>query len=92
METAATQTHKKPDADTARMSVAQSGRQEGQEGKPADYIKVQLYLAPKDLVLLEEHRLKLMRQGKDISRSRLIAAAIRRYVADGGQSKTKVRG
>jgi hypothetical protein len=92
METAATPTQEKPDADTARMSVDQSGGHEARAPKMSRYLKVQLFLAHRDVVLLEEARLKLVKQGQDVSRNRLIAEAIRRYVADGAQPKTVVRG
>ena len=61
-------------------------RQDGRGVKPSRFIKVQLYLPLKDVVLVDEQKLKFMKQGTDISRSRLVSEAIRalsREVAEG---------
>ncbi len=92
METAATQTQERPDADTARMSVAQPGGREAHAPKQGRYMTIPVFLARRDVEMLEAALVNLVKQGRDVSRSRLIAEAIRRYLADGGQSKTKVRG
>jgi hypothetical protein len=92
METAATPTQEKPDADTARMSVQQSGGREARAPRVSRYMKIPVLLARQDMVLLEEALLKLVKQGQDVSRSRLIAKAIRSYLADGVQAKTTVGG
>jgi hypothetical protein len=92
METAATQTQERPDADTARMSVAQSGGRDARTPKMGRYMTIPVFLARRDVEMLEAALVNLVKQGRDVSRSRLIAEAIRRHLADGGQSKTKVRG
>ena len=92
MEKTATKTQEMPDADATRMSADPSAGREARGPKMSRYLKVQLFLAHRDLVLLEEARLKLVKQGQDVSRNRLIAEAIRRYLADGAQSKPKARG
>ena len=73
MEKSATQTEEKPDR--------------GAAPAPRRYIKVQLYLAQKDVLLLEEQRLKLMKQGQDVTRSRLISEAIRLLAKEGVEAK-----
>ena len=92
METAAAQTQEKPDADTARMYVDQAGSREARAPKMSRYLKIPLFLPHRDVVSLEEARLKLVKQGQDVSRNRIIAKAIRRYLADGVGAKAQVRG
>ena len=83
MEKTATQKQEKPDADTARMSVPQSGGREAREPRMSRYLKLQLFLAHRDVVLLEEARLRLMKQGQDVSRNRLIAEDVLASVREG---------
>ncbi|MFA6093840.1 MAG: hypothetical protein WCU88_09795 [Elusimicrobiota bacterium] len=64
-----------------------SSRQDGRGSKLSRYIKIQLYLPLKDVVMLDEQRLKLMRQGHDLSRSRLVADAIQHYAKSGVEPK-----
>ena len=92
METSATQRHDKPDANGARRSAAQSGEGEARAPRWARYLRIPLFLAPRDVVRIDEARLKLIKQGRDISRNRFIAEAIRRYLACGDQSKAEARG
>jgi hypothetical protein len=102
------------DASQAPAGSEEFGRQEGQEGKPERYVKLHFYLEHKDMALLKEQHSLLMKQGQDISFSRMIVDAVlsyvhdgrgdslrqgpsgrgdhRRHAADGGQSKTEVRG
>ncbi len=55
----------------------QPGRTEGKNLKPSRYIKMQNFILIKDIVTLDEIRLKFMKQGQDISRERLLSEAIR---------------
>ena len=55
----------------------QPGRAEGKNLKPSRYIKMQNFILIKDIVTLDEIRLKFMKQGQDISRERLLSEAIR---------------
>jgi len=80
MKTVATQTPERPDADTARMSAAQSGDRKAHPSQLSRYRMIRLFLAHRDVVRLEEARLKIVKQGQDITRNRLITDAIRRYV------------
>lgn len=67
-------------------------RVDGRSSKLSRFVKVQLYLPLKDVVLVDEQKLKLMKQGVDISRSRLVSEAIRFFAKEGGEAKIEVRG
>lgn len=69
-----------------------TGRTDGRSSKLSRFIKVQLYLPLKDVVLVDEQKLKLMKQGVDISRSRLVSEAIRFFAKEGGEVKIEVKG
>ena len=68
------------------------GHADGRSSKLSRFIKVQLYLPLKDVVLVDEQKLKLMKQGVDISRSRLVSEAIRFFAKEGGEVKIEVKG
>ena len=46
-------------------------------------VKLRLYLPHQDLVSLEEERLRRIKEGSDISLSRLVSEAVRRHIQDG---------
>lgn len=68
------------------------GDKSGRAARLARFLKVQLYLPLKDVISLEEIRLKRMKQGNDVSRSRLVSEAIKLLSKDGGEPKNEVRG
>ena len=72
--------------------VGQAPRQDGHSAKPSRFIKVQLYLPLKDVVLVDEQKLKFMKQGTDISRSRLVSEAIRLLAKEVADGKFEIRG
>jgi hypothetical protein len=47
------------------------------------FIKVRFYMPHQDMVSLEEERLRLIKEGHDISLSRLISTAIRQHIQAG---------
>ena len=64
----------------------QTGRPEGRATKFARYIKLHAYLPLKEVLTLDEMHLKFMRQGVDVSRSRLLSEGIKlleKAVSDG---------
>jgi hypothetical protein len=88
-------THAEEEASLSTLEETDGGQghhQDGRASKLSRFIKVQLYLPLKDVVLVEELRLKLMKQGHDISRSRLVSEAIRHYSKAGADPKIEVRG
>ncbi|MBI5631611.1 MAG: hypothetical protein HY921_12100 [Elusimicrobia bacterium] len=70
----------------------QSGRPEGRKSKAATYIKLQTYQPLKEAVTLDEIRLKYMKQGVDVSRSRLISEAIKLLAQAVSEGKFELRG
>lgn len=72
--------------------AGQSGRPDGRTAKPTRYIKLQTYQPIKEAVALDEMRLKFMRQGVDVSRSRLISEAIKLLAQAVSEGKFDLRG
>ena len=70
----------------------QNQRQDARSAKTSRFIKVQLYLPLKDVVLVDEQKLKFMKQGADISRSRLVSEAIRLFAKEVADGKFEFRG
>lgn len=70
----------------------QSGRPDGRASKPARFIKLQTYQQLKEVVTLDELRLKFMKQGLDISRSRLISESIKLLAKTVAEGKFELRG
>lgn len=70
----------------------QNQRSDGRGAKTSRFIKVQLYLPLKDIVLVDEQKLKFMKQGQDISRSRLISEAIKLLAQAVSDGKFELRG
>lgn len=70
----------------------QNGRPEGRATKLARYLKLQTYLPIKEIVALDEMRLKYMKQGLDVSRSRLISEAIKLLAQAVSEGKFELRG
>lgn len=68
------------------------GAQGGRGGRLSRYVKVQLYLQLKEVVAVDELRLKLMKQGLDIGRSKLISEAIKLLAKEDMEAKLGVRG
>lgn len=66
--------------------LEQGEKPDARNSKLSRYIKMQNFILIKDIIALDEMRLKFMKQGRDISRSRLLSEAIRalsREVAEG---------
>ena len=57
--------------------LGQPGKVDGRSSKLSRYIKMQNFIPIKDVVALDEMKLRFMKQGLDISRSRLLSEAIR---------------
>jgi hypothetical protein len=68
------------------------GRTDGRGSKLAKLIKLQTYQPLKEVVTLDELRLKYMKQGFDISRSRLISEAIKLLAQAVSEGKFELRG
>ncbi len=60
--------------------------------KASRCIKMQSFILLKDIVSLDEIRLKFMRQGQDISRGRLLSEAIRLLVKEVSTGKLEIKG
>jgi len=58
-------------------SLGQPSKLEGRSSKLNRYTKMQTFILVKDMVTLEEIKLRFMKQGIDVSRSRLLSEAIR---------------
>lgn len=69
-----------------------AGRPDGRASKLARYIKLQTYQQLKEVVTLDELRLKFMKQGLDVSRSRLISEAIKLLAQAVSEGKFELRG
>lgn len=70
------------EVEPSQLARAESGR----ASKLNRFIKLQTYQQLKEVVALDEIRLKLMKQGHDVSRSRLVSEAVKlleRAVAEG---------
>ncbi len=72
--------------------LEQPGRAEGKNLKPSRYIKMQNFILIKDIVTLDEIRLKFMKQGQDISRGRLLSEAIRSLAKEVSSGKFELKG
>ena len=72
--------------------AGQAGRQDGRVSKLARFIKLQTYQPIKEVVTLDEIKLKFMKQGLDISRSRLISEAIKLLAQAVSEGKFELRG
>lgn len=71
---------------------SQPQRTDGRSSKLSRFIKVQLYLSLKDVVLVDEQKLKFMKQGTDISRSRLVSEAIRLLAKETAEGRFELKG
>lgn len=72
--------------------AGQPGRPDGRASKLARLIKLQTYQQLKEVVTLDELRLKFMKQGFDVSRSRLISEAIKLLAQAVSEGKFELRG
>ncbi|MDE2142374.1 MAG: hypothetical protein KGJ84_08190 [Elusimicrobia bacterium] len=77
---------------TLEETEGQPPRADGRSSKLSRFIKVQLYLSLKDVVLVDEQKLKFMKQGTDISRSRLVSEAIRLLAKEVAEGKFELKG
>lgn len=68
------------------------GQAEGRSSKLSRFIKLQTYQPLKEVLSLDEIRLKFMRQGQDVSRSRLISEAIKLLAKQVAEGKFELRG
>lgn len=68
------------------------GQPEGRASKLSRFIKLQTYLPLKEVLSLDEIRLKFMRQGQDVSRSRLVSEAIKLLAQAVSEGKFEFRG
>ena len=59
--------------------------------KSARYIKMQSFILIKDIVALDEMRLKFMKQGQDLSRGRLLSEAIRLLAKEVSSGKFELK-
>jgi hypothetical protein len=72
--------------------LGQPSRPDGRGSKLARYIKLQTFQQLKEVVALDEMRLKFMKQGLDVSRSRLISEAIKLLAQSVSDGKFELRG
>lgn len=70
----------------------QLSRPEGRASKLNRFIKLQTYQPLKEVVAIDEIRLKLMKQGHDVSRSRLVSEGIRLLEKAVSEGKFEFRG
>ncbi|MDE2141184.1 MAG: hypothetical protein KGJ84_02065 [Elusimicrobia bacterium] len=83
------------EAATGHLDEAEPGqpsRPEGRAAKLARFIKLQTYQPLKEVVTLDEIKLKFMKQGVDVSRSRLISEAIKLLSQAVSEGKFELRG
>lgn len=70
----------------------QIGEADGRGGKLSSIMKVCIYLPRKEVILMDELRIKLMKQGQDVTRSRLVSEAVKLLAKEGVEAKIGVRG
>jgi len=63
------------------------GEGDGRAAKLSRFMKVYIYLPLKDVIQMDELRIKLMKQGQDVTRSRLISEAIKLLAKEGVEAK-----
>ena len=64
-----------------------AGEADGRGAKLSRFMKVYIYLPLKEVIVMDELRIKLMKQGQDVTRSRLISEAIRLLAKEGVEAK-----
>ena len=69
----------------------ESRGKDGRNAKSARYIKMQSFILIKDIVALDEMRLKFMKQGQDLSRGRLLSEAIRLLAKEVSSGKFEIK-
>ena len=69
----------------------ESHGKDGRNAKSARYIKMQSFILIKDIVALDEMRLKFMKQGQDLSRGRLLSEAIRLLAKEVSSGKFELK-
>lgn len=78
--------------DLEEVDGGKAGRPDAKNSKLSRFMKVQLYLPLRDVISLEEIRLKFMRQGTDVTRSGLIGEAIKLLAHAVSEGKLELRG
>ena len=68
-----------------------AGEADGRAAKLSRFMKVYIYLPLKEVILMDELRIKLMKQGQDVTRSRLISEAIKLLAKEGVEAKIGAR-
>jgi len=71
--------------------LGQAGKADGRNSKLSRYTKLQSFILIKDVVTLDEIKLRFMKQGMDVSRSRLLSEAIRALAKEVAAGKFELK-